>query len=276
MIKYTYSAEYESHAIGTVLAGHFNEPDTYVTKRPQGRDDWLIVYTLGGEGFCQTPEGEQVCKAGDILLLRPHTPQQYGTRKEQHWHFLWTHFPDWLTETSLLPKKEILIYPIDNISIQKRIYQLFKNIISDSIERKAFWHELCICSLREVLLLLAQRIDRRIDPRIEDVMHLLSGKLRETIRIDDLAQAVSLSVSRLSHLFKEQTGHSIVEELNRMRIQQAAMLLVHSHRSASEIALDVGYQNYNHFANQFNAQFGVSPSEYRKLKPLIRNPVPDK
>jgi AraC family transcriptional regulator of arabinose operon len=44
-------------------------------------------------------------------------------------------------------------------------------------------------------------------------------------------------------------GHSIVETLIQMRLRQAALLLQHSNRNATEIAQDVGFQNYNHFAN---------------------------
>ncbi|MBD0381360.1 helix-turn-helix domain-containing protein [Paenibacillus sedimenti] len=250
----------------TMIAGHFHEPDTYVTKRPQGRNDWLITFTLGGEGYFVTSGKEQCCQAGDITLLRPGTPHQYGTRKGQTWHFVWTHFPAAFTETSILPDLDLLILSIESESIRERIFQAFIRILGDSRERGEYWHELCSSALREILFMMAQQTSRKVDARIEEILHILSVQMRQPIRIDELAKTVGLSPSRLSHLFKASTGHSIVDTLNRMRIQQAALLLEHTDRSASEVCYDVGFQNYNHFTNQFRKWFGVNPSTFMKEK----------
>lgn len=251
-------------ASGVVIAGHFNEPDTYVTKRPKGRDDWLITYTLGGRGYFVTSGEGRSCGEGDIVLLKAGTPHQYGTERGERWHFVWAHFSSRLMETGLLPDKELIVHRVESGSMRKRIYRAFERVIADLSERGLYWHELSENALREILLLLARRMSRPIDPRIEETLRLLTEGMRDTVRIDDLAKAVALSPSRLSHLFKETTGRSIGETLNAMRIRQAALLLAHTDRSASEVAFDVGFGNYNHFSNQFRKRFGVSPSAFQK------------
>jgi AraC family transcriptional regulator of arabinose operon len=155
------------------------------------------------------------------------------------------------------------LIPHDNDSVKKRIYSAFKRVIVDSRERRAYWQDLCQNSLREILLLLAQRRNKVIDPRIEEALRLLSEQMREPVRIEDLAKAVGLSASRLSHLFKEATGSSVIDTVNRMRLEQAALLLKHTERTASEVAYDVGFRNYNHFANLFRSRYGVTPSQYK-------------
>lgn len=266
MSKFDHPSMFDGQAKGSIIAGHFNEPDTYMTKRPLGMSDWLITYTLGGEGYYSCYNQDYSCQTGDIALLKPGTPHQYGTKNGQHWHFVWAHFPATLMETSFLPDEPLLIHRLDNKTAQKRMYRSFKRVISDSIERSLYWNELCESAIREILLLLAQRTRKHIDPRIEETLHLLSQQMKETVRIDDLARAVGLSPSRLSHLFKDCTGQSIVEALNRMRLRQAALLLEHTHRNASEVAHDVGFQNYNHFTNQFRKFYGINPSLYQKSK----------
>ena len=116
------------------------------------------------------------------------------------------------------------------------------SVVSDSIERSAYWSELCENNLREILLLLARRESKQIDARIEETQHLLSANMTAAFRIEDLAKKVGLSPSRLSHLYKETIGISIVESLNQMRIRQAALLLEHTNRTATEVALDVGFR----------------------------------
>ncbi|MFC5649192.1 helix-turn-helix domain-containing protein [Paenibacillus solisilvae] len=265
MDKHSYNkpAAYGEYVNGMIIAGHYHETDTYLTKRPNGRSDWLITYTLEGEGRFITPGREDYCSKGDLTLLRHGTPHQYGTRSGRIWNFVWAHFSSRIVETNLLPDMPLFIHAVDNDSAHQRIYQAFRRVISDSIERSAYWSELCENNLREILLLIAQRESKPIDARIEETQHLLSTNMAAVFRIDELARKVGLSPSRLSHLYKETIGVSIVESLNQMRIRQAALMLEHTNRNASEVALDVGFQNYNHFANQFRKHYGVSPRAYQ-------------
>ncbi|BBH19073.1 DNA-binding transcriptional regulator AraC [Paenibacillus baekrokdamisoli] len=261
--KFDKPSFYGEHVKGMIIAGHFDETDSYFTKRPSGMSDWLITYTLDGEGYFSTPGREDICRIGDVALLRQGTPHQYGTSRGQIWNFVWAHFSSRMMETSLLPVTPLLIHSVDNDSARERIYKAFQRVISDSIERSAYWSELCENNLREILLLVAQRESKQIDARIEEVQHLLSTTMSATFRIEDLAKKVGLSPSRLSHLYKETIGISIVESLNQMRIRQAALLLEHTDRIASEVALDVGFQNYNHFANQFRKHYAMSPRAFQ-------------
>jgi AraC family transcriptional regulator of arabinose operon len=250
----------------TIIAGHFHETDSYITQRPNGRKDWLIVYTLDGEGYFKTRTGEKLCRSGDISLLKGGVPHQYGTSSGKVWHFVWAHFPR-LSETAYIPDEEVFVLNVNSEFRRKRIYRSFKKIIKDSLERASFWQELCENSIKEILLLMAQSLDKNIDSRIERVLHLLSQDMMQKVRIEELAKAVNLSASRLSHLFKKETGESILETLNQMRLRQAAMLLEHTDRTAAEVALDVGFQSYNHFAESFRRLYGISPRGY-KNKPM--------
>ncbi|WP_308634850.1 helix-turn-helix domain-containing protein [Paenibacillus silvisoli] len=247
-----------------VIAGHFHETEHYFVRRADGMSDWLITYTLAGDGYFLIDGEERFCQTGDVTLMQPGVPHQYGTRKGcSSWHFVWAHFTSSFMETSLLPNARLLNHSIDSNVARQRIYHAFSRLVSDSLERSMYWNELCENTMREILLLLAQRLSKQIDPRIEEIRHLLSSRMQDPIRIDELAKAVGLSPSRLSHLYKESTGSSIVDSLNDMRIRQAALLLEHTDRQASEVAIDVGFQNYNHFANQFRKRYGVNPRAYK-------------
>ncbi|WP_199615863.1 helix-turn-helix domain-containing protein [Paenibacillus alkalitolerans] len=257
-------SQFDGKAYGIVIAGHFQTDDTYITSRPQGMDDWLIAFTLSGQGYFVTPGGKKICSGGDVSLLKPGTPHVYGTEKNQSWNFVWAHFSSRHIEEKLLPVEELSIQTFETGSVRKRAYRAFRRIISDSRERGEYWHELCLEALREILMLLAQRRNQKLDPRIEEALHYLSQNMRQSVRIDALAKSVGLSPSRLSHMFKEYTGLSVIDSLNKMRIRQAALLLEHTGRSAAEAAYDVGFQNYNHFINQFRKWYGVNPSTFKK------------
>lgn len=248
-----------------IFGGHFDEGDTYKTVRTNGRNDWLIVYTISGEGYFRTSAGEKRCEAGQITLLRAGVPHEYGTVQGQRWNFIWIHFPE-LSEISYLPYDEVFIHTLPGGYIRERIYHNFLNLLHDSRNRSSFWSTLCENSLREIILLIAQRLSSRLDPRIEQTLQLLSISLKEKVRIDELAKAVGLSPSRLSHLFKQEMGISMLDYLNQMRLKQAALLLEHMGRTATEASLEAGFNNYNHFAALFRKLYGVSPRDFvRKI-----------
>jgi AraC family transcriptional regulator of arabinose operon len=247
-----------------ILAGHFQEHDNYSVRRPLGRRDWLVTFTLEGQGYFRLAESEIMVYPGDFAILRPDVSQHYGTPPGCEWKFVWVHFPiNWVEHVNLLPVKDLFVHHLDNESLRTRMFQTFQRIRTDSFARMPYWRELCQQSLREMILLIAQGTTGRIDARIQEVLYILSQHMTEPWKIEDLARKVGLSSSRLSHLFKQETGQTIVESLNQMRIRQAALLLEHTDRTASEVAIDVGFYNYNHFANQFRARYGVSPGKYK-------------
>ncbi|MBD7968547.1 helix-turn-helix domain-containing protein [Paenibacillus gallinarum] len=259
------TVNYTATRYGDILSGHFNEDDTYSHSRPKGMGDWLMVYTLEGEGYFHTPEGCKHIHAGELGLLRADTPHEYGTVEGCRWNFIWVHFHK-LMEISYLPQEEFLIVPIPDGYTQQRVTDGLEHILYHARERSDYWYALCENTIREIILLLAQQLHRKHDPRIILTLQNLSHSMNNEIRIQDLADAAGLSSSRLSHLFKEEMGESMIEHVNRMRIKQAAIYMEHMGRTATEAAHDVGFNNYNHFANLFRRMIGVSPAKFRKDK----------
>ncbi|CAG7600566.1 Arabinose operon regulatory protein [Paenibacillus solanacearum] len=266
MKQYNDPDDYNDYPVqGIIVAGHFAENDSYSVKRPEGIRDCLLALTLQGEGYFITDEGKRICRAGDVAIMRGDTPHQYGTCRGEVWNFVWTHFSPELLEPRFEFAEACAIVHIDNSYVLKRMYRAFKRIIADWQERRPYWQELCHQSLREILLLLKQRQSNPMDPRIEQTLHLLSTQMKRPFQIAELAREVGLSPSRLSHLFKETVGCSIIEALNRIRLDQAALLLEHTDRGATEVAEDVGFQSYNHFASLFRKRYGTNPRAFKSM-----------
>jgi AraC-like DNA-binding protein len=60
-------------------------------------------------------------------------------------------------------------------------------------------------------------------------------------------------------------GLTPVAYLNRYRVQQARQLLKTTHKSITEIALDVGFSGSSYFSRIFRRETGMSPEAYRRL-----------
>jgi len=79
-----------------------------------------------------------------------------------------------------------------------------------------------------------------------------------------VARHVFLSPSYFSGIFKEVTGCSFNQYVNRLRIQKAKELLCNPALSISEIHQLVGYENASYFGKMFHQVTGQTPSEYQQ------------
>lgn len=126
--------------------------------------------------------------------------------------------------------------------------------------------EIALNGLERVLLLLAyasmQKPGRPYDTRIQQIQELIANDLAAPHTLASLADAVALSSSRLGHLFRANTGHTVMQTLNAMRLHQAARLLETTPDSIEQIAARVGFQSAFYFSRVFHQAFGMSPRLY--------------
>lgn len=87
--------------------------------------------------------------------------------------------------------------------------------------------------------------------------------VRGELSLGDFAQAVNLSVWRLSHVFKSDVGMPPMRYLRLLRMERAKVLLESSFLSVKEIAFQVGLNDESHFVRDFKSTYGFSPALYR-------------
>jgi AraC-like DNA-binding protein len=102
------------------------------------------------------------------------------------------------------------------------------------------------------------------DFRIRSVLQAI--KSDPSVRISDLARRVSLSNSRLAHLFKAQVGQSLSFYLADERLERAACLLRETDLRVKEITYSVGYSQEPSFNRAFRKRFDCSPMNYRRQR----------
>ena len=84
----------------------------------------------------------------------------------------------------------------------------------------------------------------------------------EKISINDISAEYGLSTSYLSARFKEETGYTFNDLLNRYRILQSLELLSQGDRKVYEVAEAVGFQDYKYFILVFKKYVGSSPVKF--------------
>lgn len=103
--------------------------------------------------------------------------------------------------------------------------------------------------------------ERSIIDQIVDYIH---KNIEKDIRRSEIAEAVYLSDTYISKLFKNEKGVSLKEYIIEMKMKEAKVLLRTTELPVSVVAAKVGYTHFSHFSQIYKRTMGVTPSEERE------------
>jgi transcriptional regulator GlxA family with amidase domain len=101
------------------------------------------------------------------------------------------------------------------------------------------------------------------DEPIRKAQDYIETNFTQKITVDKIASLVALSRRNLERRFKKATSNTIVEYIQRVKIEAAKMSLELSRENISEVMYKVGYSDNKAFRTTFKKITGLSPIEYR-------------
>lgn len=102
------------------------------------------------------------------------------------------------------------------------------------------------------------------DKRITAIHEYLMNNYHESLDLGNIANLVNMAEGSLCRMFKQNTGMTVFEYMNRIKVEFACNLLMNKELSMLDVCLDSGYYNLSHFNKQFKKIMKFTPSEYRK------------
>lgn len=159
-----------------------------------------------------------------------------------------------------------------NPDISGEIYTLLKQIEEDYTNPDSFSADSIISRTNMLFLLLARHkndcekvISRNI--HIEDIINYIRDNYDKPLRLSEISKKFGLSPEHISRTFKKETGFGFSEYVTLTRLKNAEVLLINERKtSISKIAFRCGFNDSNYFSVKFKNMYGVSPSEYVKLR----------
>ena len=116
---------------------------------------------------------------------------------------------------------------------------------------------------RNILLL---ELDRNYqDPVVQSILEYIAAHYREKIMLSDLAEELHYSERYISQKFQKAVGTTVIEYLNRYRIQKALIFIREKTFPLSEIGWEVGIGEYKYFNHVFKKYIGCSAKEYQQM-----------
>lgn len=101
------------------------------------------------------------------------------------------------------------------------------------------------------------------DEAIKKAQAFIEGNFHQRITVDELASMFSLSRRNLERRFKRATSNTVVEYIQRVKIEAAKMSLESTSENVNEVMYKVGYTDTKAFRTTFKKITGISPIQYR-------------
>lgn len=101
------------------------------------------------------------------------------------------------------------------------------------------------------------------DEAVKIAQDYIDNTIQEKITIDELADLVSLGRRSFERRFKLATNNSVLEYINRVKIEFAKRSFEMSRKNINEVMYDVGYTDTKAFRTIFKKITGLTPIEYR-------------
>jgi AraC-like DNA-binding protein len=129
--------------------------------------------------------------------------------------------------------------------------------------------------LMQLLIVLNQAWDRQLQTakeifsingnnKLHNIIQYINLNYKEDITLDELAEQFFFSKYHICHLFKDYTGFTIIDYINRKRVVEAETLLRNSQMKIVDIAYKTGFKSITHFIRTFKKITGMTPRQIRK------------
>lgn len=101
------------------------------------------------------------------------------------------------------------------------------------------------------------------DSSIRKAQEFIEQHFQDKITVDQIASIVALSRRNLERRFKKATTNSVVEYMQRVKMEAAKVSLESSRENVNEVMYKVGYTDSKAFRTTFRKITGLSPVQYR-------------
>jgi transcriptional regulator GlxA family with amidase domain len=101
------------------------------------------------------------------------------------------------------------------------------------------------------------------DELINDAQVYIEQNYRDKLTVDQLAGKFSTSRRTFERRFKNATSNSVVEYIQRVKIEAAKQQLETGRKTIGEVMYDVGYTDVKAFRDVFRRITGISPAAYK-------------
>lgn len=247
-----------------------------------------VLYVEKGSISYLIDDEEYIINPGDLILIPPHTEHRllkFTTDISSRYILLFsekflnkysTHNTKLLKvfERATEEKKYILsILEKDKFTLEKLLKTTSNIMLSEGFGMDIEYISKFLKTIIIINGISIEKVDElphNNSAIVNKITKFITLNIANKILIEDIANHLALSVSRVSHIFKEETGISILKYINKRRLYLAKEF-IRSGETFIEVASKCGFQDYTSFFRTFKKEYGITPGEYSKTINLFED-----
>ncbi|WP_407400589.1 helix-turn-helix domain-containing protein [Treponema sp.] len=151
--------------------------------------------------------------------------------------------------------------------------EYFENINQHlNVKQGHLWPCIARSYISELIILLTRnkyseeeekKCDGEVEEKVSKVIEYFQYSYSKKITLDEVSRKFATNRTTLNSMFNKAFGVSAIAYLNRMRIQNATMMLTNTGMPISDIAERAGFADESYFSRAYKKMTGKSPSEFR-------------
>jgi YesN/AraC family two-component response regulator len=211
----------------------------------------------------------------DLIFIPPFALHRVMDTGDKFYERIVLNFKEKLFSSAPIDSKILDFFSsdINKISIATHdIRSIFNSICYEQKVKDNFSDQRIMLLLEELLILLNRESKQSKlqanhtikDEKILSIISYINENYMNNITLPLLSDKFYISQSYLVHLFKDRTGFTIMEYLNKKRISTAQQMLSTNDYNISTVGELVGYNNLTSFSRTFKEIAGMPPMQYKK------------
>jgi Response regulator containing CheY-like receiver domain and AraC-type DNA-binding domain len=101
--------------------------------------------------------------------------------------------------------------------------------------------------------------------------YMATNYAKQDLSVEMAVAELGINRTKINAILKDELGLTFSSYVNRLRLTEAARLLLEKESSVAEIGYLVGYGNASYFTTVFKKEYGCTPGDFRKL--MVEKPV---
>ena len=251
--------------------GYYPQARHHFRERPNGSDQFILIYCVGGQGEIRTKEALQAIGSDQFFIIPAGMPHSYRSDAQNPWSIYWIHFAGNKSDAYARFGGQVASIERTKTSrINDRIElfsEIFRNLDRGFSTETLEYVNQCLPHLLASFTHLSQfRLIKESGEKdiVAQSINFMLENLTKRLKLEDMAAETSLSASHFSRLFVNRTGHSPIDYFIQLKIQRACRLIDNSGWSIADVSREMGFDDQFYFSRVFRKVMGMSPNEYRK------------
>ena len=224
---------------------------------------FALVFTAEGEGvYRDESAGEIPFGEGSTILVTPNLGHHYGVPKGEFWDQSYIIFDgaifDCWEKSLQLGQHTAVAHGHDVQAYREDLTDLINLCESEPLSAIAKLQVLLARHLNACSQIMSHPVET---DWLAKACYLLTSS---NLSVKEIASRVAMSYESFRKRFAQQEGMSALTYRKKSKAHEAAIGLLSSSMTISQIAEGFGYYDESHFSRQFKQLYGRSPKEYRK------------